>query len=98
MGERSHHGPLSTAALISYGIVTLWALTVLGVFVLVFNRVPVEDVMVGILGAILSTTSGALTAVAGYWLASSANAERAKTSTTKIDTPPNSTTTTTELT
>lgn len=76
MSDPQIHGPVSTVALISYALIALWALTVGGVFVLVANRIPVEDVMVGILGAILSATSSALTGVVAYWLASSALANR----------------------
>ena len=76
MSDPQTHGPFSTVALISYALIVLWALTVGGVFVLVANRIPVEDVMVGILGAILSATSSALTGVVAYWLASSALANR----------------------
>ena len=76
MSEPQTHGSVSTVALISYALIALWALTVGGVFVLIGNRVAVEDVMVGILGAILSTTATGVTGVVAYWLASSALANR----------------------
>lgn len=66
-----HHGPRSTPALISYALVAIWTLTVGGVFALIGLRIPVSDVMVGILGAVLANTSAGLTAVAAYWLAGS---------------------------
>ena len=64
-----HLGPKSTPALISYAIVAIWMITVGAVFALIGLRIPVADVMVGILGAILSTSSGALTGVVAFWLA-----------------------------
>lgn len=79
MREPLYRSPKSTAALLSYGLLFLWMLTVGGVFALIAFRIPVADVMVGILGAILSTTSGALTAVVGYWLTSSTTMARTRT-------------------
>lgn len=76
MTEHADLGPRSTPALISYGLMALWAMTVGSVFLLVLLRIKVEDVMVGILGAILSTTSAGLTGVVGFWLAASAQANR----------------------
>jgi len=67
--QHPHHGPRSTPALISYALVAIWTLTVGGVFALIALRVPVADVMVGILGGVLSSTSAGLTAVAAFWLA-----------------------------
>ena len=67
--DPAHFGPRSTPALISYGIVAIWTLTVGATFVLIAARIPVADVMVGILGAILSTSSSALTGVVAFWLA-----------------------------
>jgi hypothetical protein len=70
------HGPRSTPALISYALLINWTLTTGGVFALIALRIPVGDVMVGILGGILSTVSAAIAAVAGYWLAASAASTR----------------------
>jgi hypothetical protein len=64
-----HLGPKSTPALVSYAIIGIWTITVGAVFALIGLRIPVADVMVGILGAILSTSSGALTGVVAFWLA-----------------------------
>ena len=86
MTDPQMHSPRSTVALISYALIGLWALTVGGVFVLIGNRVAVEDVMVGILGAILSTTATGVTGVVAYWLASSALANRKDAPTTTTTT------------
>lgn len=71
-----HHGPRSTPALISYAIIGVWTLIVGATFALIAIRIPVADVMVGILGAILSTASGGVSAVAAFWLAGAMTAAR----------------------
>lgn len=78
MTDPNHHlhGPRSTPALISYAIIGVWTLIVGATFALIVMRIQVADVMVGILGAILSTASGGVSAVAAFWLAGAMSAPR----------------------
>jgi hypothetical protein len=67
--------PLSTAAIISYAILALFLIVILCVFSIVWNHIPVEPVLLTTIGGLITATVGGVSAVAGFWLASSAGAK-----------------------
>ncbi len=68
-------GPWSTPAVISYLVFLLFAFVSLGVYVLIWYGKDIEDVMLTLVGAILTAVVGGMAAVTGYWLASSSGSK-----------------------
>lgn len=65
----------ATAALISYAVLAIFALTVAGVFALIGYKVSVDPVMLTILGAVITAVTAAMTGVLGFWMGSSSGAK-----------------------
>lgn len=68
-------GPLGTAAIISYLLISMFFWVAAGVFAIVFFKIEVEPVLLTTLGSIITAATAALAAVGGFWLASSSGAK-----------------------
>lgn len=68
-------GPTSTTAIISYLMMGMFAMVSLGVFCLLIFRVPVQDTMLALIGAIITAAVAGPAVVGGFWLASSSGAK-----------------------
>ena len=69
-------GPFSTTAIISYLLIGNFTFCMIGVFAVIFFKVAVESVMLGVLGSLITAVVGGLTGVGGFWLASSIGSRR----------------------
>ncbi len=67
----------STQALISYAILTIFALTVSAVFWLIFKRIEPSSVMIGVLGGLIGVETTAVSGVIGYWIGASSGGKTA---------------------
>jgi hypothetical protein len=68
-------GPFSTPAIISYIVLLLFLIVSVGVYVLIWFQKDIEDVMLTLVGAILTAVVGGLAGVTAYWLASSSGSK-----------------------
>ena len=71
---RRDNGPFSTTALISYMLICQFTLCMMGVFWVIFMRVPVDPTMLTVMGAIVTAAVACTSVVGGFWLASSNSA------------------------
>lgn len=71
-------GAKSTPALISYGILSLFALAAIGVFAIIFTGTEVDPVMAGVLGTVLGSTGTGYAAVQGFWIGNSSSSKVAQ--------------------
>lgn len=71
MHTTSDHGPRSTVAIICYCLIGVFALTVGAFFMVIFSAAKIEDALLTVLGTILAIEGNAISAVGGFWLASS---------------------------
>lgn len=62
-------GPGSTVAIISYLLIAQFTLVAGGVFGIIYNRIPVEAVILTVLGGIITAAVAGLATVGGFWLA-----------------------------
>lgn len=69
--------PTGSPALISFVVLAIWLLTIVGLFVILVEGVDIDPVLIGLLGGVLSTETAAVGAVTGFWLANSLNSNRA---------------------
>lgn len=82
----------SVPALISFAILAIWLIIQLGIVAIILTRTPIEVAMLTIVGGIETGITASLTAVGGYWLASSIGDKRNSAALAKIagagDPPP----------
>jgi len=71
------HDRLSTAAIVTYASLALLTLVVTGVFSIIWLRISVTDVMVGVLGGVISTVGAIATGAVGFWIGSSSGSRKA---------------------
>lgn len=72
--------PRSAPALLSFGLLVIWMITIGGLFYLISARIDVPPLMAGILGGVFASESQALAALTGFWLANSMNSNRSSAS------------------
>ena len=70
-------GRFSVPAIITYVLLVYFGAMTLGVFCLIWQGKPIEDVMLGVLGGLITFVTSALTGAVGFWLGSSAGARKA---------------------
>lgn len=74
MNPPSDHGPASTVAIVCYLLIAVFGLTVYAFFQVIFAEAKVPDALLTVLGTILAIEGNAISAVGGFWLASSVGA------------------------
>lgn len=77
MPDHQDHDRLSTAAIVTYASLGLFAAVLIGVFVIILLRIQVTDVMVGVLGSLISGVLSLATGAVGFWIGSSSGSRKA---------------------
>jgi hypothetical protein len=67
--------PTSVPAIVTFWLLGVFTLTVIGVFVLIADRVQLNTIMFGLLTGLIATETTLLTGACGFWLGSSIGAK-----------------------
>ncbi len=68
--------PTSVPALVTYWLLAIWSLMILGVFVMTGLHVAIEGVMLGVLSGIISTQTTILVAAVSFWVGSTSGSRQ----------------------
>lgn len=61
----------STAAIVTYAALGLFAAVLIGVFTVIFFQIKVDGVMLGVLGGLISAVVSLATTAVGFWVGAS---------------------------
>ncbi len=76
MAKHSDSSPAGAPAIITFVLLAQFFIVTLGVFWLAMSGSKVEAVVVGLVSAVVTALTNALSAITGFWLANSLNANR----------------------
>lgn len=73
----------SVPALVTFWLLAIWTLVIIGVFSMAAARIPIEGVMLGVLSGIIGTQTTLLVAAVSFWVGSNVGAKQARDSAAK---------------
>lgn len=74
MTDKTDHGTTSTVAILCYAGLTIFLATIIGIFWIILAGVKIDGPILPVLGTILAIEGSFLSAISGFWLASSVGA------------------------